>query len=459
MVGMLATRSGPRWLSALGTVGGLILAQAATAPAEAQIPGLAEWAQAVADASTRRWDGPRVPPPDPEPRPQGLLRARSLWQPLAVHGSPSLTDAVVDASLEALEGARELLSSWGWPEPWPDGGRGGTAGFDLYLVPGNALAGEARADPSVAWAELDGVSSFAIIDAHMPADRLEACVVATYAEAMLLGQDPAEARAWRRATGALLAWLATGTYGCEDGVVRQQQEPWRGWIAQESEDGAGGALLLAMVSGRHDGGSGAFVRDVWQLARQRTWEGTELRASPDLWQALATATDVAGDDLLEIVEETAIARWHTGTVDRERGAPLLALRGLGADALVPAVAELAWQDLPAHTRPADPPLEPFGSGYAIVDVSAAPPNSRLRIWLRGEFGVRWSLVAVRLDRRGRELARLAAPSRREPRSYVPLELLEDTARVLIVVTNLSSRLPDADVADENVRSFKLIVDR
>jgi hypothetical protein len=34
--------------------------------------------------------------------------------------------------------------------------------------------------------------------------------------------------------------------------------------------------------------------------------------------------------------------------------------------------------------------------------------------------------------------------------------MDDTDQVILVVTNLSSRLPDADEPDENIRSFKLI---
>ena len=55
---------------------------------------------------------------------------------------------------------------------------------------------------------------------------------------------------------------------------------------------------------------------------------------------------------------------------------------------------------------------------------------------------------------------MRAPVRQtNPRSYIPLELTDDeTASVLIVVTNLGHRIVDADEPDDQVRSFRLIVD-
>jgi hypothetical protein len=119
---------------------------------------------------------------------------------------------------------------------------------------------------------------------------------------------------------------------------------------------------------------------------------------------------------------------------------------------------VAWRDLPRHT-PASEEIHPYGSGYAIVDVRDAPRGAQLRVWLRGEYGVEWALVAVRLGPDGRERGRMSAPPRREPRSYVPVDLVDDTTSVLVAVTNLSNRLPDADSVDENVRAFRLILDR
>jgi hypothetical protein len=106
-----------------------------------------------------------------------------------------------------------------------------------------------------------------------------------------------------------------------------------------------------------------------------------------------------------------------------------------------------------------PAVRAFGSGYVVVDTRAAPVGANLRVWLRGEYGTRWALLATRLDAGGRELSRLSAPPRRLPRSYLVVELREPTDHVLLAVTNLGPRLPDADSIDVNERAFELVVDR
>ena len=101
---------------------------------------------------------------------------------------------------------------------------------------------------------------------------------------------------------------------------------------------------------------------------------------------------------------------------------------------------------PPGTGELDPPLEiePTGTYYAVVDVQHAPPGSRLRVFLRGEFGVAWSLAVARLGPSGEELGRMSAPPRRgTPRSYLPVELAPGTATVLIAVTNLGREPRDA----------------
>ena len=137
------------------------------------------------------------------------------------------------------------------------------------------------------------------------------------------------------------------------------------------------------------------------------------------------------------------------------------VRALPADAEVPLVGTTSWGELPRRYEPNGLELEPFGSAYLLVDTSDAPAGSVLRIWMRGEYGVGWSLIAVRLGADGRERGRVRAPVRpRTPRSYIPLELTDDeTERVLVVVTNMGGRLPDADEPEEMLRAFRLILDK
>ncbi len=422
-------------------------------PASAQtgIPGLDDVAQTLLDGIPTGREPQTVEAPFPAPRPDLEIVLRSELQPLAVHAAAADYERARNA-LAALELTADVIDELGWARPLPDGGLGGTLDYDLYLQRGGPHCDEAHADHMVAHEHLDAATSFGVVD---PDADLEACVASAYAQSITWGLDPAEGSAWRRATGAYLGWRVTGRF-VGDAVTGQQREAYRAPIDGAIDDGSGGALFLLQLSARYDAGTGTFIRELWNITRQRSPSASKLRGSPDLWQAIARGVDLAHDQLSDTIEELAVARWFTGA--RSSGSPMRALGTLSQDALVPVFFATSWAELPEHSMPVEPELDALGSAYATIDVRGAPPGGLLRVWLRGEMGVTWSLVAARLDANGHELGRVSAPPREAENAYVPVELLAGTERVLIVVTNLSSRLPDADTGDDNQRSCKLIVD-
>ena len=429
-----------------------IALQTQTAEAQGDPLGVDEMAEAIVAMTSPVWTGPRTAAPARAARPTGAsLAIRSPYALLAVHADDEVSERRARETLRALERARARLDALGWPSISSDGGLGGGPEVDLYIT--DALGAGAHSDGLTPWSYLDRASTFAVLNPNTPSSRLDACVTAAYAEALLMSADPAEARAWRRATAAWLAWELTGSFGCADSVTRQQAEPHRSWVGGAADGGAGGALWLAHFSARHDYAAGQFVRDVWGLARQRTWEGTELRADPDLWSAIETAVEQSGDRLLDNVEELAVLRWFVG-----RGANgNTALASIDSDAMVPVTRRMAR--LPSKVV-AREPLQAFGSAYIVMDRAAWNDARTLRAWLRGEYGARWSFVAVQFDAQGVELRRISAPhTETTPRAYLPVELDARAAQLLFVVTNLSNALPDADEADVYHRSFELIVDR
>lgn len=453
----------------------LVLAAAPLASAQEET-FVDSFRDSIVDSLAPRWTGPRVPWPERSPRPPSGGAVRSSLYPVNVHlASEAAGVEQAEEALAALERAHAWLEAHDWPTPPPDGGYGGTAGFDLYLVdaidtpidpdpespPPLPTWASAELDAQNAWAPLDSAITHAAIDADVDPARLDACVTSAYVRAALLAHDPAEAPAWRIATGDYVAWLATGQFGCSDeGIIRHQREPWRTWIG-EGDSGPGGALFLAMLSARTDGLTGDFIRDLWSGAPQITWEGEGLRAAPDMWQVLSTVMEVGRDPLPRLIEEMAVARYFAGDRERERGAPLAILRELPDEAVVPLVGRTAWADLPRRFEPHGLELEPLGSAYLVVDTQGVPPGSVLRIWLRGEYGVGWALNAVRIGASGEERGRVRAPVRpRTPRSYIPLELAYgEASEVVIVVTNMGGRLVDADAPNDQVRSFSLVLDK
>lgn len=431
----------------------LIAWYATNAKAEDDLLGTDAIAAAIVAMSTPVWTGPRTPTPADVPRPtDASITIRSTTALLAVHGGPGTTPQTMGRVMKALEYARLQLDLMGWPSPLPDGDLGGGPGFDLYLAP-TSLPASAHSDGMAWWTYLDRASAFAVVDPETPEQVIDACVTAAYAEALLLSMDPAEARAWRRATAAWLTWVLTGGFGCEDAVWEQQAEPYRSWVRGGAAAGAGGALLLAYLSARHDDGTSRFVRHAWELSSQRTWEGNDLRAEPDLWAAIATSVEASGDRLLNNIEELAVLRWFVGRGEIEN----TLVAAIDSDAQVPIMRRL--KRLPTRAS-ATIALRPFGSAYVVLDRSAWAPEEHLRAWLKGEYGVRWSFVVVQLDEEGIELHRMTAPQTGPtPSAYLPIQLDDRTHELLFVVTNLAGRLPDADEPDLAQRSFEIIVDR
>jgi hypothetical protein len=421
-------------------------------PKHSAMPEIDVVARALAEMITPRWEGPRVPWPEVEPRPMATEHRRSRFRPLAVHGREDDTIRLGPA-LEALELAYDGLRARGYEPPYPDGGRGGDARFDLYLTE-EPWEARGAADTSVAYAALDGVSSFARVDPSVPKDRFVACVVEAYAEAILLGLDPAESPALRRATAAFLTHQVTGRFGCGEGVYDVQRAPSGSPLFDAAGEGEGGALALYWLSARHDGGKGAFVHALWEIVRQKTWDTGDLRALPDLERAIERSLERAGHDLRSTMIDFAAARLSFG-----RESPKAS--GLAELENVPPIEpewHLALEDLPAHTAPPVEAMSRFGSGYAVVDVRGAPAASRLRVWLRGELGVDWSLAAMTLDAQGDERGRVVAPLGPDPRrSYLAVELTPEVERVIVIVTNLGPSAAIGKAGKATDRRFRLIV--
>jgi len=430
---------------AVASCGGTQVVEDAGAPVDPL--GLYDWADAVVRSSGSRWVGERIPEHDREQRPESALRATSTRAALNVHAPDAVSDATVAHALRGLEAMHDLMAREGWPAPLSDGGRGGTLGLDLYLVE-DATRARPGFDERALHTFIDRASTFARLSTTTSPSDVAACAGVAYAEALLFSADPAEAESWRRATAAYLSERLTGRWGCEDEALRSQHEAHEAYVGYADEDPqAGGALLLAALAERHEEQPGDFVMSLWDLASQRTWEGEGYRGSPDLWEALETVLRVSHHPFATALETLALDRFLAGPRGMPRS-PAWTHR-LSADALPSATLTVSTQTLRTHppsTGELEPPMEvePTGSYYALVDVRAAPAGSRLRVFLRGEFGVAWSLAVARLGESGEELGRMSAPPRRgTPRSYLPVELGAGTATVLIAVTNLGREPPDS----------------
>jgi hypothetical protein len=403
-----------------------------------------------------RYRGPTVPFPPPGPRPLTagwVLRSSSY--PLSVHAPAAAPYIRVERALRALEFAYAWADAHGWPLPFPDAGAGGSADFDLYLAPAATAPAYARLDAPLSYTDLDAATTYAVLDPDVADAALDRCALAALIHAGLLGHDPPEVMrdSALRATAAFAAYQALGELGCDDARAESQAAPFMGATGSSDEQVTSLALMLVMMSERHDHGSGTFVRGAWELARQHSQSPSEQHVLPTFWQALAAALDRAGESLDQAAEEFALARY---TAPRAHDDP--SLLPLSAAAQVPVRVAPAYAALPRHLPEHEPGLGTYGSAYTRIDVSGAPRDSRLQVWLTGDPTTRWSLIAVRFDAGGRELGRVAAPARRVPQSYVPIELTPDTHDVLLTVIALPFALPgDTEEEDEADGSFRLVL--
>ncbi|MBK8171783.1 MAG: hypothetical protein IPK60_15745 [Sandaracinaceae bacterium] len=427
----------------------------------AQIQGVDEWAEALVLGLTPHWAGQRVPHPVVVSRPaESGAYTSSTFESIRVHGLADSSEADLRDVLAIVEQSAIALRAEGWGVPAEDGGLGGSTEFDLYLADLGDQGYQINSDGTLLWPHLDSDSGFAIVERSLAGRDLVACVTAAYAESVMLGLDPAEAPAWRRATAAYLTYQLTGSFGCHEeevlaGVARAYESAIPDVVrVAEGRDAAPAGYFIGLLDAQQRNGDGSFIRDMWQLTRQRTWEGSDLRGSPDLWMAIETTLGFNEHKLPEIIEQLSVARYLAGTT----GAPTLGDRALPHVEPI-WIGNVQFADLPEHFPVANPPIETYGQGFALVHTPNVPANTRLRVWMHGEFRVEWDLIVVPLDRNKHEITRIAAPPRRTPRSYLEVLLPANTDRVLIAVTNMSHRLPDADIPDENARSFELIVDR
>ena len=391
----------------------------ASQPASAQLlDGLERWADTTAGLSSSKWGGPRVAFPAPAARPELSRRAASLAWPVIVHAEGSVAPARLLQVLDAAEATHALLWAAGFLTSFGDGGQGGSGARDLYVVDLDLPDAAARNDASGNFSALDGTRAFALLDARLPDERLLACTAQALIDAQLLELDPAEASSLRRSSAAYFAWLVTGEHCADLGPETPAQNPF---LAPGAE---AGARWLAQLAGRQDRDRGSFLFDMWQFARQRTWEGTELRASPDLIEAIDKALSLERDSFALVAAELS-----------ERSARDDPAR----------TTRIAFSSLPWFSPKTQPALGVLGSEHVLLQLAEPHPGVRLRAWARGERGGRYVLTALRLDAEGQDLARLELESRKDPESQLSIELDARTTQVLVSVTRVADEgLPDAD---------------
>ncbi len=430
------------------------------------IDNLAEHAATI---SAPRWVGARTDEIALWTRPNTTAFLAANDTLATVHDSTGrATAGDLERVARALSEAWALASEAGWYAPPPDGNRSGTFGFDLIIANVDHQYAS-RADVPTGFGANDGAVMFVLLDpSGLATDRLlRSCVLTALIDAGLGARDPAEGESVRRAISASAAASILGDASCAAGALLDAQAvPGRRLIAERPDwrrvldddearsvvfDGASGMIFFTTLNAREHAELGGFAREMWEFSRQRTWEGVGLRASPDVFEAIDASFRSQRQLPEDVFIDLSVLRYFTGVRAREEELRVIP---------EPHETRISRSELPKHLK--SELVGPLGSRYVRIDTNDAPQGARLRAWLKGEFRTRWALVAVRVDAQGRELSRVDAPVRTEPNAFLVVDPIhspgEHTAAVLIVATNVSTRLPDADVPDDNARSCRLVID-
>ncbi|WP_437484638.1 hypothetical protein WME75_45415 [Sorangium sp. So ce1014] len=385
--------------------------------------------------------------PDERDAPQ---RACSFTLPVCVHAPADVPGAALLESLAHLEAAMRAYDALGLPRPLPDGARGGSPSYDLYLKRGPRRS-PARVghDLRAVGERFDAASAFAFI----AAPGRGGCTSASDA-AYALGHAVAvrlDAGAEEGALAMAASYLAAIAAPCAAeelaAIDAFQRAPERA-LTGAALGALDGALLLPWyLDDAYGTGTPAQVAmSLLAIAAQSTPAGAaRFRAEPDTFDALRASLRSRGEDLDDLLLELAIARAFLGS--RSDGAHLSDAERFGDFGRVRFEWSLPYATLPRRVAPLRP-IEPTGATYVWLDLSAE--NAGARPDLKAAeitFVADWELPAlfrwaiVKVDRQGAEAGRVEVAgifgSSRAQRTVVGLDGLSG---LLLVGVNAGSMI-------------------
>jgi hypothetical protein len=409
-----------------------------TSAAAAQSPG------AIPTWPERAW-GQAVPLDGA--RPTGELGVLRSWRaPVDVHVMPGVSAETALAVLADAEAVMDSLEQrTGVALPLPDGDRGGTPSFDLYLRPRTRvdLFGVVHVDPPGDLARVRGraevdalsyagpwdrASAFGVVEMRRAADPVERrrAVAQAIAEACIYGAKADHPIGFVRAMGAMLARRATGDALDPDDVLAFQSEPARAWWSDDARSPAahrGAAVVLDAMSSRWDDERGTFLRGLLEAPVQRTPPGW-----PRLWDE---------PDVMEVLRRV--------TRDEPRGFWGALLTAASARAVLdppPPARTVRWAEMPAWTLATG--IAPTGQATMVLDLGDAPLRAAVGVWVHASPYHRWMASLLRLDRGGRVLGSVDSELISTGEWSAQVDALEGVAKLVLVVVSAGDEQMDPD---------------
>ena len=416
--------------------------------AKADRPFIEDLAAGLAALSPLEWTGPRVDHPEESLRPDSSGSLRSEYLPISIHWDGRKHRAI-RGSRKRLASRRRGLSFIGQPSngrAWcPTVGGEATEIWIFYLKHGPGYVVQVASDSPILWSFLDRASTFGTLTIGSDHKDLAPCISLALFETMLLAMEPAESHGFRRATSRWLNSYLHQTNACQLHTDTENEE-----LAESSADSLqmlGGRKFFECIHGALDNDPDSTLM-LWQGARQRTWEGTRLRAEPSLWSVLKVlleAHEISVENLIANCAKNAAVRQITSQSASSEADPK---KGDSAG--------LSSGRKTLRLKASGAPLQGYETRTRVLEIPKNLQEKELRIWLRGEFGVKWVLQATQLSSTGIVLSNVRTPSRRKPHAYLPTQITKEAQKILIQVTNFPDKYPPPQHGGF-LRSYHLVV--
>jgi len=334
------------------------------------------------------------------------LKACSFRHPLCVHAGPAATPETILAALSDADRTWDTaVGPLALPPPDPSPV---TQTYDVYLVEHAASDTVTVLDERDPLARFDRANAFTLIDARLTGCTRTQAVARGLLRAITYrvtpGIDPGSAEAQTGYFAHLIAPCASAESAAR---ATFQAHPERAiadaWPEFDPVIGVeyarGASFFYDWMDDSFGQEPGSIVRALWALSPSITAGPATWQNEPDTFDVLRTSFKNAlssGGALDDLFLGFAAARAIPSSGDAGAGDLGFAVR---------ADWQIDWPSKPRRLAPRDP-TAPTGSAYVAIRHREVPSGARLRVEATWEEHARMRWMVVKLDRAGRELARI-----------------------------------------------------
>jgi len=356
---------------------------------------------------------------------------------LCVHAPDSRLSHQIAPVLEELDAAAIRLGRvMNWPTPLPDGNRGGSPAFDVYLDPRERGWLSVLPDTPTDLEFSDRASSFARMDPRLSGCQRRAALAEAFARAGLFGIDAGANHALAAASATYAASVVEACDGAFLSAIDEyQSQPWAAASQQEVASGRGAMLLPWFLQSTYGiDGSLDLLHALWGHGAQLTAAGTRRWVNdPDFIDVLRSFQKDRGAPFTDLMLEYAVSRAFMG--DRDDGIHMQGTSWLGRAGRVRFENRIAWSSLPFWVRP-QRPIEPTGAIYVWIDLKDVPAEGSLGVRAEWDTPAVFRFAALRIGSDGQEIGKLAPPTQERASSVeFNVEHLEGASALLLVGVN------------------------